>query len=52
MAEAQGRTVFVLGREVDGNREVVVVEDGAEYAVDPTTEVEYSDDTAQFPYEL
>lgn len=47
-----GRTVFVLGREVDGNREVLVVDDGVEYTIDPATRYAYSDDLAEFPYSV
>lgn len=50
MSTADGRTVFVLGREVDGNREVLVVEDTVEYTLDAATIVDYSDDNAAFPY--
>jgi hypothetical protein len=44
------RTVFVLGREVDGNREALIVDSGKEYTLDPETIVEYSDESAEFPY--
>lgn len=47
-----GRTVFVLGREVDGNREAIVVEDAKEYTLDVDTILTYSDDNAEFPYSL
>lgn len=49
---ASGRTVFVLGTEVAGNREAIVVEDGAEYTLDAETIVAYSDETAKFPYSV
>ena len=52
MATTSGRTVFVLGKELLGNREAIIVEDGKEYTLDPDTIVEYTDDTAQFPYEV
>lgn len=53
---AVGRTVFVLGKEVQGNRQVVVVEDGEEYGFEYAT-IEniltaYTTQTARFPYEL
>ena len=48
--ETNGRTVFVLGREVDGNREAIIVDDGKEYTLDPETIVTYSDATATWPY--
>lgn len=49
---ADGRTVFVLGKELHGNRQVVVVEDGEEYDLDPAAIADYTDEDAQFPYEL
>ena len=52
MSTASGRTVFVLGKELDGNREAIIVEDGEEYSMDADAIVEYSDGTAQFPYEI
>jgi hypothetical protein len=52
MATTDGRTVFVLGREVDGNRQAVIMEDAQEYNIDADTIVEYSDATAAFPYEV
>lgn len=51
MATTEGRTVFVLGREVDGNREALIVDDNTEYTLDAAAIVDYSDDTAAFPYE-
>ena len=50
--ETNGRTVFVLGREVDGNREVLVVDDNQEYTLDAATIANYSDDDATFPYSV
>ena len=52
MATASGRTVFVLGREVDGNRGSYIVEDGEEYSVDFAASVDYTDQTASFPYTI
>lgn len=53
MATASGRTVFVLGRELHGNRQVVIVENGEEYTLDPDAITEYAaDETTQFPYEV
>jgi len=49
---ATARTVFVLGREVDGNREAYVVESAEEYSVDIGTMVTYTDQTASFPYAI
>ncbi len=52
MSTAVGRTVFVLGKELQGNRSVVVVEDGAEYSMAIDTMVVYTNQTARFPYEV
>jgi hypothetical protein len=49
---ASGRTVFVLGLDVQGNRQAVVVESGDTYDIDPAAIVTYSSANAQFPYEL
>ena len=49
---ASGRTVFVLGRELDGNRQAVVVESGQEYDLDPLAIVAYATVTARFPYTI
>ncbi len=45
-----GRTVFVLGKEIAGNRQAFIVESGAEYSVYITAAVAYTDATAKFPY--
>lgn len=50
MSTTSGKTVFVLGRNQDGNREALIVDSGKEYTLDAATIVTYSDDTAQFPY--
>lgn len=52
MSTAVGRTVFVLGKEAYGNRQVVVVEDGDEYSFDISTMTAYTAQTARFPYSL
>lgn len=52
MSQASGRTVFVLGKELHGNREAIIVEDEEEYSIDPDAIVDYTDDTAQFPYQI
>lgn len=51
-----GRTVFVLGKEIHGNRQVVIVEDGEEYGFEYAT-IEniitaYTAQKARFPYDL
>lgn len=51
MSTTSARTVFVLGREVDGNREVVIVDANKEYSMNANTISEYSDADAAFPYE-
>lgn len=52
MSTTSERTVFVLGTEVDGNREAIVIESGVEYTLDPDTIVEYSHASAKFPYSV
>ncbi len=52
MPTATGRTVFVLGKEGYGNREVVVVNDGEEYNYDPSTIQAYTAQVARFPYNI
>lgn len=48
---ASGLTHFVLGREEDGNREVINVSDGEEYFVDyEYTAYDYSSGLTEFPY--
>lgn len=47
-----GRSVFVLGKEVAGNRQAVIVENGQEYSLYSTAIVAYTDATAKFPYSV
>jgi hypothetical protein len=50
---ASERMVFVLGKEIHGNRQVLIVEDGEEYDLDADDAVEYgADENDRFPYEL
>lgn len=49
---ASSRTVFVLGKELAGNRQAFIVESGAEYSVYATAIVAYTDQTAKFPYDI
>lgn len=52
MPTASGRQVFVLGRQVHGNRQVLIVEDGEEYSSDLVNQATiYTAATAKFPYE-
>lgn len=46
------RTVFVLGKEIAGNRQAFIVESGAEYSVYATAILPYTDATAKFPYTI
>lgn len=52
MSTASGRTVFVLGKELQGNRQVVIVEDAEEYSLDAAAIETYTDAISQFPYEI
>ena len=46
---AVGITSFVLGREVDGNREMYVFEDSQAYDLDFEDAQAYSSDETEFP---
>lgn len=51
MGTAVGTTVFVLGKEEEGNREVLVFQDGQDYGDLPITAIKpYTDQTTKFPY--
>lgn len=52
MSTAVGRTVFVLGKKLHGNREVLIVEDGEEYSVDISAATAYTAQVARFPYDI
>jgi len=47
---ADGREIYVLGVEGDGNREVVVVEDAEVHDLPATAEYTYASDLTKFPY--
>lgn len=54
---AVGRTVFVLGKQAHGNRQVVVVEDGQEYGFEYATisniiNAYTNAPVTRFPYDL
>ena len=50
---AVARTVFVLGKQLHGNRQALVVETGEEYSVDhDDTVTVYTAQTARFPYDI
>lgn len=51
MGTAVGTTVFVLGSELDGNREVLTYENGQDYGDLPQSAVTaYTVQTTRFPY--
>ncbi len=50
MATSTSRTVFILGTETDGNREVKVVESGDTYDMDYAAISTYDDIDGRFPY--
>lgn len=52
MAEADGREIYVLGKEAHGNREVVVVADGETHDLPAAAEYPYSDVQTRFPYAI
>lgn len=49
---ASGREIYVLGHEVEGNREVVIVEDGELHDFPAGAKFTYASQNTQFPYEL
>lgn len=51
MAEASGREIYSIGREEQGNREVVVQEDGSEHDLPAEAKVTYASELSKFPYE-
>jgi hypothetical protein len=52
MSTADGREIYVIGKQADGNREVVIVEDGATHDLPAAAKYTYTDQVARFPYEL
>lgn len=52
MSTANGREIYVLGKQAWGNREVVVVEDGETHDQPATAEYGYDSDLTKFPYSL
>ena len=52
MATADGREIYVLGSEPEGNREVVIVEDGETHDFPAAAEYTYASVRTRFPYEL
>lgn len=52
MTTADGREIYKIGYEVDGDREVTIVEDGNEHDFPAAAEFTYADQEARFPYEL
>lgn len=48
MAEADGREIYVLGEETDGNREMVIVEDGTTHDFPAAAEFTYTDSETVF----
>ena len=51
MATAEYRRVFVIGKSVEGNREMKVVEVGEDTDLPATAEFYYTDVFTQFPYQ-
>ncbi len=50
MSTADGREIYVLGQNISGNREVVVVEDAEEHDLPATAEYTYASGLTTFPY--
>lgn len=49
---AEDREIYVLGKEIEGNREVVVVEAGEEHDLPASAKFTYSNGATQFPYTI
>lgn len=52
MATAQGREIYVIGKVKDGNREVVIQEDGSEHNLPAQAKYPYTNELTRFPYEV
>ena len=52
MATADGREIYVIGYEPEGNREMAVVEDGNEHDFPAGAEFTYASQKTYFPYEV
>lgn len=52
MAVADGREIYVLGKNAWGNRELKVVEDGETHDMPADAEYAYTSDLTKFPYEI
>lgn len=49
---ASGREIYVIGADVNGNREMPVYEDGEVHDMPVTAEYLYSSDLTRFPYSI
>lgn len=47
---AVGREIYVLGSKDDGNREVIMQEDGSVHDLPAAAKTTYGDERAKFPY--
>lgn len=52
MATTTEREIYRLGREVDGNREVIILEEGTTHDLPVGAKFLYSDVNTRFPYSL
>lgn len=52
MPTASTREIYVLGKEVQGNRQVVVVEAGETHDLPSTAKYPYTNALTKFPYSL
>lgn len=50
MSTADGREIYVLGKDRWSNREVIVVEDGETHDQPASAEYTYDSDLTKFPY--
>ena len=52
MTISTGREIYVLGKELDGNREVVIVENGEVHDLPSAAKYSYSSDLTKYPYSI
>ena len=52
MSVTTEREIYRLGREVDGNREVVILEEGTTHDLPACAKFTYADVNTRFPYAL
>jgi hypothetical protein len=52
MSTADGREIYILGKQAYGNREAVIQEDGTTHDLPAAAKFTYADQVTSFPYEV